>query len=82
MSYFSRYLKDSSAENNVGRESSRGFKREQYQQRNITRDYSCGILEKNMAAFYPCLKNLPEVKLRSFRLIPLEKVISRQPSTD
>lgn len=49
---------------------------------NMTRDYSCGILEKNMAVFYLCLKDLPEVKLRSFRLISLEKVISRQPSTD
>ena len=37
---------------------------------------------KNVAGFRPCLKNLPEAKVKRFRLILLAKEISRQPSLD
>lgn len=43
-------------------------------------DCSCDILVKNVAAFCPCPKNLPEAKLKSFGLVTLEKENSRQPS--
>lgn len=35
------------------------------------RDYSCYILMKNVAAFCPCPKILPEAKLKSFGLMAL-----------
>lgn len=40
-------------------------------------NHSCGILLKNLAAFYPCPKSLPKVKVKSFGLIPLAKEISK-----
>jgi len=40
----------------------------------------CGILVKNVATFCPCLKCLPEVKVKRFRLISLKKKDSKQPS--
>ena len=44
------------------------------------RDCFCGILVKNVAAFFPCLKNPPEAKVKkTFRLIALAKEISKQP---
>jgi hypothetical protein len=36
-------------------------------------DHSCDILSKNMAAFCPCPKNLPEAKLKSFGLTAFNK---------
>lgn len=39
-------------------------------------------LVKNVAAFLPCLKNLPEAKLNSFRLMELAEEISRKPHID
>lgn len=48
----------------------------------LPRDFSCDILVKNVDALCPCLKNLPEVKVKSFRLIALAKELSQQPSTD
>lgn len=33
---------------------------------NLAKGHFCGILAKNMAAFCPCHKNLPEVKLKHF----------------
>ena len=47
-----------------------------------TRDCSCDILMKNVAAFCPCLKSLPENKVKRFRLIALAKEISKQPTLD
>jgi hypothetical protein len=35
---------------------------------------------KNVAAFCPCLKNLPEAKVKRFILIVLTKEISKNPS--
>jgi hypothetical protein len=35
----------------------------------LPRDHSCVILVKNVAAFCPCLKNLPEANVEGFRLI-------------
>ena len=37
------------------------------------RDCFCGILMKNVAAFCPCLKSLPESKVKRFILISLTK---------
>ena len=36
-------------------------------------DCSYDILVKNMVAFCPCLKSLPEAKVKSLLLIPLTK---------
>ena len=44
-----------------------------------SRDYFCGVLLKNMAAFCPCPKSLPEAKVKRFRLIALTKEVSKQP---
>lgn len=50
----------------------------------MARGHSCDILtkKKNEAAFFPCPRNLPEVKLRSIGLISLVEEISRQPYID
>jgi hypothetical protein len=40
-----------------------------------TKEHSCNILAKNMAAFFPCLKNMPEAKLKSFELMTLAEEI-------
>ena len=48
----------------------------------LTRDRPCDILVKKEAAFCPCLKSLPEAKMKSFGLIPLAEEISKQPSLD
>ena len=37
---------------------------------------------KNVAAFCPCLKSLPEAKVKRFRLIALIKEVSKQLSID
>lgn len=39
-------------------------------------------LPENVAAFCPCLENLPEAKLKSFVLISLAEEILRQPYID
>jgi hypothetical protein len=44
------------------------------------KDCYCDILVKNVAAFCPCLKSLPEVK--RFILIALAKEVSKKPSRD
>lgn len=44
---------------------------------NCPRDHSCAILAKNMAAFCPYPKNLPEAKLKSSGLMALAEVIVR-----
>jgi hypothetical protein len=38
--------------------------------------YFCGILVKNVATFCPCLKSLPEAKVKTLRLILLTKEVS------
>ena len=45
-------------------------------------NHSCVILVKKVAAFGPCLKSLPEAKVKSFGLILLVEEISKQPSID
>ena len=37
-------------------------------------DYSCNILVKNVAAFWPCLKTLSQAKLKSSELVVLQKI--------
>jgi hypothetical protein len=46
------------------------------------KDYFCGILVKNVATFCPCLKSLPEAKVKRFRLIALTKEVSKKLSRD
>jgi hypothetical protein len=46
------------------------------------RDCFCGILVKNVAAFGPCLKSLPETKVNTFIFIALTKKVSKNPSRD
>ena len=46
------------------------------------RDCFCGILVKNVAAFCPCLKSLPEAKVKRLRLIALTKEVSEMPIID
>jgi len=46
------------------------------------RDYFCGILVRNVATFCPCLKNLPEAKVKRLRLIALTKEVSGTPITE
>ena len=40
------------------------------------------VLVKNVAAFCPCLKRLPEAKVNRFILITLTKEVSKKPSID
>lgn len=44
------------------------------------RECSCGILVKGVALFYPCLRGLPEAKVKRFILIALTKEVSKKPS--
>jgi hypothetical protein len=37
---------------------------------------------KNVAAFCPCLKSLPEAKVKRFRLIVLKREFFKKPSLD
>ena len=46
------------------------------------KDCFCGILVKNVATFCPCLKSLPEAKVKRLRLIALTKEISKTPRRD
>jgi hypothetical protein len=46
------------------------------------KDYFCKILVKNVATFCPCLKSLPEAKVKRLRLIALTKEVSKNPSRD
>ena len=49
------------------------------------KDCFCGILVKNVATFYPCLKSLPEAKVKRLgliALIALTKEVSKEPSRD
>ena len=48
----------------------------------LSRNCSCDILVKKVAAFCPCPKNLPEAKVKNFGLIPLTEEISKQPRID
>jgi hypothetical protein len=46
------------------------------------KDCFCGILEENVATFCPCLKSLPEAKVKRFGLIALTKEVSKKPGQD
>ena len=46
------------------------------------KDCFCGILVKNVATFCPCLKSLPEAKVKTLRLIALTKEVSKKPSRE
>ena len=40
----------------------------------------CGILVTNVATFCPCLKSLPEAKVKRLGLVPLTKEASKSPA--
>ena len=42
------------------------------------KDWFCGILVKNVATFCPCLKSLPEAKVKRLGLIALTKEVSKK----
>jgi hypothetical protein len=42
------------------------------------KDCFCSILVKNVATFCPCLKSLPEAKVKRLRLIALTKEVSKK----
>jgi hypothetical protein len=46
------------------------------------KDCFWGVLAKNVATFCPCLKSLPEAKMKRLRLIALTKEVSKYPSKD
>jgi hypothetical protein len=46
------------------------------------RDCFCGSLVKTRATFCPCLKSLPEAKVKRLRLIALTKEVSEMPILD
>jgi hypothetical protein len=46
------------------------------------KDCFCDILVKNEATFCPCLKSLPEAKVKRLRLISLTKEVSKKSSRD
>jgi hypothetical protein len=49
------------------------------------KDCFCGILVKNVVTFCPCLKSLPEAKVKRLGLIELTaltKEVSKKPSRD
>ena len=48
----------------------------------MVKDCFCGILVKNVATFCPCLKSLPEAKVKRLRSIALTKEVSKKPSRD
>ena len=45
-------------------------------------DQCCDILAKNVAAFRPCLKSLPEATLKSLGSMVVAKDTSKQPNID
>lgn len=60
-----------------------GLGQEVSEEKNVNmwpRDCFCDVLVKNMAAFCPCPKNLPEAKVKRFRITALAKEISKQSS--
>ena len=42
----------------------------------------CGVLVKYVATFCPCLKSLPEARVKRLRLFALSKEVSKKPSRD
>ena len=44
----------------------------------LPRNHSCDILVKEMTAFCPCPKSLPEGNMKNFGLIPLAEEISKK----
>ena len=82
MSHTSRTTAVSGAKSDLN---SGGLAQEFSEEKNFSklpRNYSCAILVKNVVAFCPCLKSLPEAKVKSFRLVTLAKEISKQLSID
>ena len=46
------------------------------------RDHFCDMLVKNAAVFCPCLKSLPDAKLKNFHLMLLAEELLKQPHVD
>ena len=71
--------------NAVGRVDYGGLAQEVSEGKNISkwpRGYFCENHAKNVTVFYPCPKNLPEAKLKTFGLTALVEKILRPPFTD
>jgi hypothetical protein len=76
MDHNSRNMEDSGAEGDLNC----GGLAQEDSEKNFSmwpRDCSCEILTKNMAAFCPFQKSLPESNVISFGLIPLAEEISK-----
>jgi hypothetical protein len=82
MAHHSRSLASSRVEGNLN---CGGLDQEVSEEKSFSllpRDCSCDIFVMNVAALCPCLKSLPEAKVKRFRLIALAKEISKEPSID
>jgi hypothetical protein len=44
--------------------------------------FHCGILVKNVAAFFPCLQSLAEAKIKRFILVAFTKEVLKNPRRD
>ena len=80
--YLYKKIENNSAEGNVNCGDSA---REVSEEKNFNmwpKDDSCGILAKNVSSLCLSPKNLPEAKLKSFRIILLPEEILRQPNID
>lgn len=69
MGHNSSNTKENSAESNVDY---KGSAQELPEENNIG-DHFCGILTRNVAAFYPCLKIFSEAKLETCGLMSMAK---------
>lgn len=76
MGHSSRYIHDSGAEGNLNC----GCLAQEVNM--WLRDSSYDILAKNLTAFCPCLKSLPEAKVKDFRVFVLANEIPKQPRID
>ena len=82
MSHPTRNMEDFVADSNLNcEELAQDVSMERYF-RMWPKDCFCGILVKNVAAFCPCLKSLPEAKVKRFILIALTKEVSKKPNRD
>jgi hypothetical protein len=80
MSYFSRNMEDFVTEGDLNCGS---LAPEVSKEKNFNiwpRDCSCGILVKNVAVYCPCMKSLPEAKVKRFIFIALTKEVSEKPN--
>jgi hypothetical protein len=81
MDHDSKNMEDIGVESNLNS----GGLAQEVSKKNVSiwpRDCFSDILVTNVAAFCPCLKSLPEAKVKRFRLIALTKEVSKKLSLD